>query len=92
MRRSFALFPAEPAGNAALGLRGTVLNLLVELVDLLHRASLGLLGVGFRLGLELCGLALCVGDLTLYFACYNSKPSRLHVMFLGIGALWIEPS
>lgn len=54
---------AEPAQDAALGLGGTVLDLLVQFVNLLDCAGPGVLGVGFGVGLCLRELLVCLGDL-----------------------------
>lgn len=48
------LFAAEPTRDATLRLRGLVLDLLVKLVDLLHRGGFGIVFVrlGFGFGLR----------------------------------------
>jgi hypothetical protein len=53
------LAATEPAGNATLGLCGTLLDLFVELVDGLDGLSASLLGVG--LGVALGSTSLLVG-------------------------------
>lgn len=64
------LFPTEPAGDAALGLRSLLLDRLVELVDLLERGGLrvlcvglGVLRVGLGVGLRFGEFGLRLGDL-----------------------------
>lgn len=57
------LLPAEPAGDAALGLAGLLLDLLVELVDLLDGGILCILCVGSCLVLAFLELGLRLGEL-----------------------------
>lgn len=58
-----SLLPAEPAREAALGLAGLLLDLLVELVDLLDGGILGVLCVVCGLGLAFLELGLGLGEL-----------------------------
>lgn len=45
MRHTNLLSASEPAGDAALGLGGALLNLAVHGVDLLHRLAAGFLAI-----------------------------------------------
>lgn len=67
---------AEPAGDAALGLGGALLDLLVELVDGLEGFCLCVLGVGLGVALEPGCLLVGVRHLSVWSA--TASPMQDH--------------
>jgi len=80
------LFSAEPAGDAALGLGGFILNLFVKSIDLLQGFGLGILGICLNVALGRGELLVGLGNSRVELCASLIKlRTNLSALVLGVG-------